>query len=143
MLVQGEAGIGKTRLCHELRSRLDRRTTQLITGRAVRATRACRTRRWPIPCARRGGPRPPCWAAAGGRAETLAAVVPELARRVDGSTLVDRPVVYETLLDVVEEAAVDRATVWFLEDLHWADPPPGGSWSTPPGGWGTCRWCSW
>src|SRR4029450_5682064 len=34
VLVHGEAGIGKTRLCHELRSRLDRSTTQLITGRA-------------------------------------------------------------------------------------------------------------
>ncbi len=123
VLVHGEAGIGKTRLCHELRSRLDRSTTQLITGRAgpgdagisysVLADSLRAARRWGAPF----------WAAAGGRADTLAAVVPELARKgLVASTLMDRPVVYEALLDIVEEAAVDRETVWFMEDLHWADP---------------------
>jgi predicted ATPase len=68
LLIHGEAGIGKTRLCDELRSRIDRRTTQLITGRAgpgdagmshsaladsLRAARRSET---------------PFWAAAGGRA---------------------------------------------------------------------------
>jgi DNA-binding CsgD family transcriptional regulator len=122
LLVRGEAGIGKTRLCHEVRSRLDRRTTQLITGRTTPGDDGV----WysALADSLRGARRstPPLWAAAGGRSETLAAVVPELARGAVAGRLVDRPVVYETLLDVVEEAAVDRATIWFLEDLHWADP---------------------
>jgi DNA-binding CsgD family transcriptional regulator len=122
VIVRGEAGIGKTRLCHELRSRLERRRTQLIAGRATPGDDGV----WysaladSLRAARRS--TPPLWAAAGGRSETLAAVVPELARGSVVSTQVDRPVAYETLLDVVEEAAVDRVTVWFLEDLHWADP---------------------
>jgi DNA-binding CsgD family transcriptional regulator len=123
VLVHGEAGIGKTRLCHELRSRLDRRTTQPITGRAGPgdAGMSYSVLADSLRAARRSGA--PFWAAAGRRAETLAAVVPELARKGSvASTLVDRPVVYEALLDVVEEAAVDRGTVWFMEDLHWADP---------------------
>jgi DNA-binding CsgD family transcriptional regulator len=123
LLVHGEPGIGKTRLCHELRSRIDRRTTQLITGRAGPgdAGMSYSALADSLRAARRS--EAPFWAAAGGRAETLAAVVPELARKGSiASTLVDRPVVYETLLDVVEEAAVDQATVWFMEDLHWADP---------------------
>jgi DNA-binding CsgD family transcriptional regulator len=123
VLIHGEAGIGKTRLCHELRSRLDRRTTRLITGRAGPgdAGMSYSVLADSLRAARRSGDA--FWAAAGGRAETLAAVVPELARRGSvASTLVDRPVVYEALLDLVEEAAVDRRTVWFMEDLHWADP---------------------
>ena len=36
--------------------------------------------------------------------------------------VVERPLLFEALLDVVEEAAGGRATLWFLEDLHWADP---------------------
>jgi DNA-binding CsgD family transcriptional regulator len=122
VLVHGEAGIGKTRLCHELRSHLDRRTSQVITGRAGPgdAGTSYSVVADSLRAARRSGGA--FWAAAGGRAETLAAVVPELARMGSvASTLVDRPVVYEALLDLVEEAAVDRRTVWFLEDLHWAD----------------------
>jgi DNA-binding CsgD family transcriptional regulator len=123
LLVHGEAGIGKTRLCDELRSRIDRRTTHVITGRAGPGDDGTSYSALAdsLRAARRSGA--PVWAAAGGRAETLAAVVPELARTGSiAGTLVDRPVVFETLLDVVEEAAIDRATLWLLEDLHWADP---------------------
>src|SRR5215468_9418477 len=35
--------------------------------------------------------------------------------------LVDRPVLFEALLDAVEEAAGDAATLWILDDLQWAD----------------------
>ncbi len=123
VLVHGEAGIGKTRLCHEVRLRLDRRAIELITGRAGPgdAGMSYSALADSLRAARRSGAA--FWAAAGSRAETLAAVVPELAQQGSvASALVDRPVVYEALLDVVEEAAVDRATVWFMEDLHWADP---------------------
>jgi len=33
----------------------------------------------------------------------------------------DHPVLFEALLDTVDEAAGDRVTLWVLEDLHWAD----------------------
>ncbi|HKA82335.1 MAG TPA: AAA family ATPase [Acidimicrobiales bacterium] len=123
VLIHGEAGIGKTRLCHEVRVRLGRYAMQLITGRAGPgdAGMSYSALADSLRATRRSGAA--FWASAGGRSETLAAVVPELAHRGSvASTLVDRPVVYEALLDVVEEAAVDRATAWFLEDLHWADP---------------------
>ncbi len=32
----------------------------------------------------------------------------------------DHPVLFEALLDTVDEAAGDRVTLWVLEDLHWA-----------------------
>ena len=123
LLMQGEAGIGKTRLCHEIRSHQDRNGTQVLTGRAVPGDRDLQYSA--VADSLRGARRfePRLWAAASRRATILAAVVPELAHQgsVSGAP-VDRPVVFETLLDMVEEAATDRATLWFLEDLHWADP---------------------
>lgn len=123
LLVYGEAGIGKTRLCHEIRVGQDGGRTQVLTGRAgpSDAEMSYSALADSLRGARRSEPR--LWDAAAGRAATLGPVVPELAHTGTGSgTLADRPVVFETLLDVVEEAATDRATLWLLEDLHWADP---------------------
>jgi len=107
VLIHGEAGIGKTRLCHEVRVRLGRYAMQLITGRAGPgdAGMSYSALADSLRATRRSGAA--FWASAGGRSETLAAVVPELAHRGSvASTLVDRPVVYEALLDVVEEASL-------------------------------------
>jgi DNA-binding CsgD family transcriptional regulator len=123
VVVRGEAGVGKTRLCHEVRGRLDRRATQVLAGRAGPddAAVAFSALGDSLRIARRS--EPALWAVAAARADVLAAMVPELAGKDSvSSTLVDRPVVFETLLDVVEEAAIDRVTVWFLEDVHWSDP---------------------
>ena len=88
----------------------------------TRATLPRCSPRWPIRCGRRAASEPDLWAAVQHRQETLAAVLPELVGPSPGRIAVDRPLLFEALLDVVEEAAGGRATLWFLEDLHWADP---------------------
>jgi DNA-binding CsgD family transcriptional regulator len=122
VFVHGEAGIGKTRLCQELRATQDPGRTQLLAGRADPGDAA--TMFSAVADALRAARRsePDLWAAVQHRQDTLAAVVPELVGRSLGRTAVDSPLLFEALLEVVEEAAGDRATLWFLEDLHWADP---------------------
>jgi len=70
--------------------------------------------------ARRAEPR--VWEAARARAGIFWAVAPELASEVAGpGRSVDRPVLFEALLDAVDEAAGDGTTLWVLDDIHWAD----------------------
>jgi len=62
------------------------------------------------------------WESARTRADVLRVITPEIggAHRPGGAA--DRPVVFEALLDTVEEAAHgDRAVLWVLDDMHWAD----------------------
>ncbi|MEJ7719560.1 MAG: ATP-binding protein [Ilumatobacteraceae bacterium] len=122
VFVHGEAGIGKARLCQELRATQDRRRTQVIAGRADPGDGA--TMLSAVADSLRAARRtePDLWAAVQHRQEMLGAVVPEVVGRSPGRTAVERPLLFEALLEVVEEASGDRATVWFLEDLHWADP---------------------
>jgi DNA-binding CsgD family transcriptional regulator len=122
VFIHGEAGIGKTRLCQELRASQDPRRTQVLAGRADPGDAATMFSALAdaLRAARRSEPN--LWAAVQHRQETMAAVVPELVGRSSGRTAVDRPLLFEALLDVVEETAGDRATLWLLEDLHWADP---------------------
>jgi DNA-binding CsgD family transcriptional regulator/tetratricopeptide (TPR) repeat protein len=122
VLISGEAGIGKTRLCQEL-SRLHRgRGGQVLLGRAFpeEAAISFGAIADALRAARRG--EPPLWQAALARASVLWAIAPELAaeRDVEPRSF-DHPVLFEALLDAVDEAAGDRVTLWVLEDLHWAD----------------------
>jgi DNA-binding CsgD family transcriptional regulator len=122
VFAHGEAGIGKTRLCQELRASQDPRRTQLLVGRADPGDAA--TMFSAVADALRGARRtePNLWAAIQGRQETLAGLVPELVSRSHGRLVVDPALLFEALLEAVEDAAGDRTTLWFLEDLHWADP---------------------
>ncbi len=122
VFVHGEAGIGKTRLCQELRASQDPRRTQVLAGRADPGDTATMFSALAdsLRAARRS--EPDLWAALQQRQDTLAAVLPELVGRSPGRMVVERALLFEALLEVVEEAAGDRATLWFLEDLHWADP---------------------
>jgi DNA-binding CsgD family transcriptional regulator len=122
VLISGEAGIGKTRLCEETGRVHRARGGQVLLGRAFSEETAISF--GPIAdtlrAARRG--EPPLWQAALARASLLWAVVPELGGKdkVERRSF-DRPVLFEALLDAVDEAAGDRVTLWVLEDLHWAD----------------------
>ncbi|HEV8647901.1 MAG TPA: AAA family ATPase [Actinomycetes bacterium] len=122
VLISGEAGIGKTRLCQELSRSHRGRGGLVLLGRAFpeEAALSFGAVADALRAARRG--EPPLWQAALARASVLWAVAPELAatREVERRSF-DHPVLFEALLDTVDEAAGDRVTLWVLEDLHWAD----------------------
>jgi DNA-binding CsgD family transcriptional regulator len=125
VLVHGEAGIGKTRLCRQLVDEARDAGALVLGGQCYQEE--SRLPFAPISdalrAARRGPDRSP-WQAAVGRAAVLAPIVPELVEasaRPVVTRAADRRVVFETLLDVVESASADRAAVWLIDDLHWAD----------------------
>jgi len=122
VLISGEAGIGKTRLCAELARSHRQRGGRVLLGRAVpeEASLAYAALADALRAARRA--EPTVWEAVQARAGILWAVAPELALEASGSERsVDRPVLFEALLDAVEEAAGDGATLLVLDDIHWAD----------------------
>jgi DNA-binding CsgD family transcriptional regulator/tetratricopeptide (TPR) repeat protein len=124
VLVYGEAGIGKTRLCEQAGHAHRSRGGPVLVGRAAPEETAIAY--GPIADALRAGRRsePALWEAVTCRADVLSAVVPELAGGAAGGErrYADRPVLFEALLDAVEESAqADRAVLWVLDDVHWAD----------------------
>jgi DNA-binding CsgD family transcriptional regulator len=122
VLVSGEAGIGKTRLCAELSRWHRQRGGVVLLGRA--APQETSIPYAALADALRGARRaePAVWAAARTRAEILWAVAPELASETGGpARSADRPVLFEALLDAVDEAAGDGTVLWVLDDIHWAD----------------------
>jgi DNA-binding CsgD family transcriptional regulator len=121
-LVYGEAGIGKTRLCQQLQDAHGRRGGLVLVGRgspeesAVAYGAIADTLRF----ARRAVPG--VWESARARAGVLRAVTPEIDAARGHGDGADRPVVFEALLDAVEEATRgDQAVLWVLDDMHWAD----------------------
>src|SRR6516165_4466127 len=122
VLVSGEAGIGKTRLCAELSRWHRQRGGRVLLGRA--APQETSIPYAALADALRGARRaePAVWEAARTRAGILWAVAPELASVAGGpERSVDRPVLFEALLDAVDEAAGDGTVLWVLDDIHWAD----------------------
>src|SRR5499427_4344156 len=122
VVISGEAGIGKTRLCAELSRRHRQRGGRVLLGRAApqEASIPYAALADALRAARRA--EPTVWAAARARAEVLWAVAPELAPAGAGpGRSADRLVVFEALLDAVDEATGDGVASWVLDDLHWAD----------------------
>jgi DNA-binding CsgD family transcriptional regulator len=122
VLVSGEAGIGKTRLCDEI-SRVHRDSGgPVILGRAF--PEDADVSFGPLADTLRAARRAhaPLWNAAQARARLLSPIVPELAAAASaGGESFDRPVLLEGLLDTVEEAGGDAVSLWILDDIHWAD----------------------
>ncbi len=124
VFISGEAGIGKTRLIDELRQALSGGPAWFLTGSALLDDASLAFT--PVAESLRGARRrqPGLWEAARERSYVLSAVVPELstegAHPVPGGPA-NLPVVFEALLDVIEELSMGGPCVWALEDLHWAD----------------------
>src|SRR5215469_1426363 len=121
-LIYGEAGIGKTRLCGQVQDEHRRRGGQVLVGRgspeesAIAYGAIADTLRF----ARRAEPR--VWESARARAEVLRAITPEIGKANEPGGGADRPLVFEALLDAVEEATRGgQAMLWVLDDMHWAD----------------------
>jgi len=124
VLVYGEAGIGKTRLCEQAGQSHRRRGGLVLVGRAAPEETAISF--GPIADGLRAARRsePAVWDAAITHADVLSAVVSELGGTAAGGGRrhSDRPVIFEALLDAVEESArADQAVLWVLDDVHWAD----------------------
>jgi DNA-binding CsgD family transcriptional regulator len=121
-LIYGEAGIGKTRLCRQVQDEHRRRGGQVLVGRGSPEESAIAY--GPIAdtlrLARRAEPK--VWESAQARAEVLRVVTPEIGTAGERGGGADRPLVFEALLDTVEEATRgDQAMLWVLDDMHWAD----------------------
>jgi DNA-binding CsgD family transcriptional regulator len=122
VVISGEAGIGKTRLCAEVRRWHRQRGGRVLLGRA--AAQEASIPYAALADALRGARRaePAVWEAARERAGILWPVAPELAPEASApGRSADRPVLFEALLDAVDEAAGDGTALWVLDDLHWAD----------------------
>jgi DNA-binding CsgD family transcriptional regulator len=123
VLVYGEAGIGKTRLCAEWRRTWEQRGGTVVPGRAAPEETSVPYAALAdsLRAARRTAPA--LWSAARARAEVLWPVARELASEITAPERpVDQAVLFEALLDAVDEAATCEVPVlWILDDIHWAD----------------------
>lgn len=123
VIVSGEAGVGKTRLCQEIIAEAKELGMAALLGRAYEEDADIAL--GPVVDALRDARRSDvagAWTALMSRARVFSAILPELGETAAAATApMNRPLVFEILLDVVEELASRRGAVWVLEDLHWAD----------------------
>ncbi len=104
LLVSGEPGIGKTRLCQELADQAEARGVSVAWARCWEAGTVPAFRAWDQLLAALGDTRVPT--GPGGRADDA-----DLARMR----------VFDDVVGVVMVAAARRPLVLVLDDLHWAD----------------------
>jgi DNA-binding CsgD family transcriptional regulator len=121
VLVHGEAGIGKSRLCRDFTASVGdalHLRGQAFPGDDIVAHAILVDT---LRAARRNSDSS-LWAAARSRATILGAVVPELLQGDAATVRFDDEIrIFESVLDVVEEVSAGRLTVWWAEDIHWAD----------------------
>ena len=118
-LVDGEAGIGKTRLLTAVADTAGNRGMQVAVGGAVELEQ---TRPFGLVAA--------AWAASLGQDPRRAAIADLLAARVDGGhgfvTVTSDPGLQfraiDAIVDLVEELALAGPMALCLDDLQWADP---------------------
>ena len=123
--ILGEAGIGKTRLIHELASRIGRQGGQLIVGRCFESEEVLPFAPW-IDILRGEAARGALAEVAGAypRHRTqLARLLPELGGERPGAPAPaeDYRRIFEAVAHVVGSIAARRPTAIVVDDLHWAD----------------------
>ena len=128
LLVSGEAGMGKTRLCEEIRAEARSMGMIDLFGRAYPGDSE-------LPfaplgdalCAERRIPDSPVWARLSQHADVLAAMSSTLPGSVHPSSPRRLPPMdlrgfVERFLDVLDEVCQNAAgLLWVVEDMHWAD----------------------
>jgi hypothetical protein len=117
VLIYGEAGTGKTRLCEQVGHQHHDHGGRVLLGRAAPEESAIAFA--PVADALRAARRTEArlWEAVKAPADVLSMIVPELSTgtEVIKNRLADHPVLFEALLDAVEESARgDEATLWVL-----------------------------
>ena len=121
LLLEGESGVGKTRLLQELLARLRLDGTSIAAARAVEADRA---QPWSgvLAIARGGlvdaqgvGTAPPEALAA------LAAMLPEWRERFPGAPLAGTQPLSRALVETLQAAAEERPIVIAVDDAQWLD----------------------
>jgi DNA-binding SARP family transcriptional activator len=121
LLLEGESGVGKTRLLQELLARLRLDGTSIAAARAVEADRA---QQWSgvLAIARGGlvdapgvGTAPPEALAA------LAAILPEWRERFPGAPLAGTHPLSRALVETLQAAAEERPIVIAVDDAQWLD----------------------
>ncbi|HVL99479.1 MAG TPA: AAA family ATPase [Egibacteraceae bacterium] len=121
VFVVGEAGIGKSRLVHEIVSMATSRGVLVLRGRAVPGSSATAFR----PLTEALAAVVPEAVSAGGDLEmwlpVLAAVVPTVGS-AGAPVEASAPVRGEAVLRLLRSVAQPRGGLLVLEDLHWADP---------------------
>jgi DNA-binding SARP family transcriptional activator len=122
LLLEGEAGIGKSRLLEEMLTLLRLEGTSVAAARAVEGDRV-------VPgsgvlALARGGmlDLPGTTAAAPGALAALAALLPAWAERFPGAASAEPVPLPRALAEVVAAAAAEQPVVLALDDAQWVDP---------------------
>jgi len=123
VVIVGEAGIGKSRLLAEVVAEAAQQGGRVLLGRCYESEQILPFGPW-VDAFRTGrvigdeavlGQLNPAWRAELGR------LVPEVAESGGPAPTGDRLHLFESVVHVVEQLAVQQPTVLGLEDLHWAD----------------------
>jgi DNA-binding SARP family transcriptional activator len=130
-LLQGEPGIGKSRLADELMSRAKARGVRVLTGRCWEAGGA--PAYWPWTQSLRAyvrGADPPTLRRQLGDAVEVAQIVPELRELFSGLPAPERAEseaarfhLFDSTASFLKEISIERALALVLDDLHAADEP--------------------
>ncbi|MGZ4278536.1 MAG: ATP-binding protein [Solirubrobacteraceae bacterium] len=127
VFLAGEAGVGKTRLLHELERRAGEREFRMMRGECTAF--AGRPPYAPVVEALRGLARDLGPAAfdelVGAARPALARLLPELGAAESGAAgdgALARAMLFRVLRALLERAAADAPLVLAIEDLQWADP---------------------
>ena len=127
VVLAGDAGMGKTRLCSELRHRAERIGADILEGSCSEAELALPYLPFleAIGNHLASGPISSLKERLGLHARELARVFPQLGEEAAASALADQPDsrlrLFEAILALLAIAAEDGGLLLIVEDLHWAD----------------------